>query len=63
MTTMSLTSALFRYSERRDVSKLQKGVKYILKGIQDIITEDLDLISLVEANLFKICNRVKFNFF
>jgi len=64
MATLSSASALFfRYSKRRDVTKLRKGVKYILSGIQDMIAEDLDLISLIEANLFKICSRLKFDFF
>jgi hypothetical protein len=51
-----------RYSERRDVAKLRKGVNYILKGIQDMIVEDLELISLVEAKFFFFFFRVKFDF-
>ena len=35
--------------ERRDVAKLRKGVKYILKGIQDMIFKDLEFISLDEG--------------
>jgi hypothetical protein len=61
-TTMSLTSNLFRYSERRDVTKLRKRVNYILRGIKDMVAQDLNLMSLVESNLLKISNRLKFDF-
>jgi len=55
----------FIYSERIGVTKLQNGVKYILRGIQDMITEDLDLISLIQAKLFKISKprKIWFPFF
>ena len=42
-------SSFSRYMERRDVAKLRKGVKYILKGIQDMIVKDLEFISLDEG--------------